>query len=214
MSRKNQLIIVLTILFTFIYAFERYVVFGTTSIQQVPLYLLNKVVSFSGIVIISITLIISNVLKRRKMYDNSASKQNTLLGLFGVSLIVFHFLISIIIFSKEYFPKLYLNDKLSMSGEVSLLFSNIALILLSFAGIISFIKVFTKVEIKIKSTYLQFIKIALVFTCFHLIFMGWSSWFVFSKWNGGLPPMTLLAFIVIISVFVYRFIFAAKKSIE
>lgn len=144
-------------------------------------------------------------------YDNNACKQNTFLGLFGVSLIVFHFLISIIIFGKEYFPNLYMGNKLNMSGEVSLLFSNFALVLLAFAGIISFIKIFTKVEIKIKSTYLQLIKIALVFTCFHLIFMGWKSWFNISEWNGGLPPMTLVAFFAIISILLYR-LFCCKQT--
>lgn len=211
MSRKNYLLIAVILLFTFVYAFTRYIWFGTTSIQQLPLYLFNKVFSFSGVVIIAATLVISQYKKKRKTYNKQAKKQNTLLGLSGLAFIILHFLISIVLFGKEYFPNFYHISKLSVSGELSLLFANIALIMFLITGCISFIIVFSKAKLKIKNSYLQLIKIALIFTSFHLLFMGFNSWFDIPKWNGGLPPMTLSAFLIILSVLVYRLFFGSKK---
>jgi len=42
--------------------------------------------------------------------------------------------------------------------------------------------------------------------------MGFNSWYVIPKWNGGLPPMTLLAFLIIIIVLGYRLLFGVKKK--
>ncbi len=212
MSRTNYLLITLTILLGFVYSFARYIWLGTTSIQQLPLYLFNKVFSLSGVVIIAASLLISQYKKKRNIYNKSAKKENTLLGLSGLALIILHFLISIILFGKEYFPNFYNTQKLSISGELSLLFANIALIMLLIAGIISFIKVFSKTVFKIKNSYLQLIKIALIFTSFHLLFMGVNSWYDVSKWSGGLPPITLLAFLIIVFVLTYRLIFGIKKK--
>ena len=206
MGKKNYFLLFITLLLMFVYAFTRYIWLGSTSIQQLPLYLLNKVFAISGVVIIGATIFISQIKKRNKTYNKIAKKQNTLLGLSGLTLIILHFLISVILFGKEYFSSFYQNNKLSISGELSLLFANIALILLIIAGIFSFIKVFSKVKFTIKNSYLQLIKIALVFTSFHLLFMGITSWFDFSSWNGGLPPMTLLAFSFILIVLVFRLI--------
>lgn len=190
----------------FVYAFARYIWLGPVSIHQLPLYLLNKVFAISGVVVIGATIFISQVKKKKKVYNKIAKKQNILLGLSGLALIMLHFFISLILFSKEYFPNFYQKNKLNISGELSLLFANIAFILLIIAGIISFIKVFSKVKFTIKNSYLQLIKVALVFTSFHLLFMGITSWFDFSSWNGGLPPMTLLAFLFILIVLVFRLI--------
>jgi len=66
---KKYLLIATTLLLTFVYAFLRYIWLGPISIQQLPLYLLNKVFSFSGVVIIAATLLISCYKKKRNIYN-------------------------------------------------------------------------------------------------------------------------------------------------
>ena len=42
----------------------------------------------------------------------------------------------------------------------------------------------------------KFMLYALLLGAFHLLFMGYQGWMNPAGWNGGLPPISLVAFII------------------
>ena len=50
------------------------------------------------------------------------------------------------------------------------------------------------------------ILMAMVFTAAHIFFMGYQGWTNTQNWPGGLPPITLIAFVIFIATYIVNLI--------
>lgn len=174
---KNQFWVALV--FTSVYAVIRYSVFGAVSLIHVPVYIMNKGISMTAAVSLFMT---SLCLVRRerdaaRFWTNACSQS-----------VFVHIFLSLGIFSKAYFHKLFSGDKLNLTGEVTVLFGVLAAYCiwrLNTRGM-------KTAEWRITSASVY----ALVAS--HLFVMGYDGWLQVQKWNGGLPPDTLLSFLFVI----------------
>jgi hypothetical protein len=80
-----------------IYALLRYVVFKGVSLENIPLYIMNKVFALTGI-----TLIAFSVVLKRKNDTNRNSLKAKQLGQVGYSFIIIHLLCSLPILNENY----------------------------------------------------------------------------------------------------------------
>jgi hypothetical protein len=48
---------------------------------------------------------------------------------------------------------------------------------------------------------------------FHLFAMGFDGWLAVQKWNGGMPPITLLSFLLVISSLIV-FLWAKERHVS
>jgi len=167
------------LLFTTIYAIIRYTAFGTVSLIHAPVYIMNKGISMTA----AVSLFMASLCLVRRERDAARFWTN------ACSQAVFvHIFLSLGIFSKAYFHKLFSGDKLNLSGEVTVLFGVLAAYCiwrLNTTGMKTAEK-----RITTASVY------ALVAS--HLFVIGYGDWLHVQKWNGALPPDTLLSFLFVI----------------
>ena len=186
-------IVSLAAIFSIGYAVLRYNIFGAVPWKDLPFYVLNKAISLTAIILFTIGSSLKFESKSKVQSTEKRLDISKKLEVISFLLIKLHVIMSLMLFKSEIFAKFFEdNGTLSLFGGLSMV-----------AGIISFVLLW---DIKLNSrskekniyTLLSLPKtlnMAMVFIIIHLFFMGYSGWITPSKWNGGLPPISLIAFI-------------------
>lgn len=199
--KKKQIIVTVSVIFiSYGYAILRYNIFGEVCWTYLPLFISNKAVSFSSVCFIAISFT-SRALGRfcPKLFI-SILDHRKYFGLLGFSLAVIHSIISLLIFRPEYYEKFFsYKGKLTLSGELSMLFGILAFFILGVMAIASLpgikrsmIKNEWWIQIQKKCSYIGLILILL-----HLIMMGYESWVNPVLWPANMFPISLFAAIVV-----------------
>ena len=161
-------------LFTAFYAITRYHVFGPVLWQDLPVFTINKILIFSAIFLWAF-----NQTHWVKTDDKSRifAYIKVLIGL--------HILLSSIILKPYYLKSFFTSlNGLSLTGNLALSVGALAAALF-----------FGRAYLNLKPKSASFL--ILIFVAFHLFFMGWHSWLTPSHWYGFMPPITLIAFLLI-----------------
>ncbi len=183
MSGKNRCmkrlykILSLTFLFTALYATIRYHLFGPVLWKDFFIFTLNKIFIFSAVIFIFFL--------KGNFLDQPAK---IFLKRLIYSLIVLHVIFSTFIL-KPYYLKSFFTPLhgLSLWGNISLLFGALAAIL------------FLLKESFISNEKLRQ-KLFIIFVMLHLVAMGWHGWVKPGNWYGGMLPITLVAFLILLTI--------------
>lgn len=171
----------LTVLFfAIVYAVVRYAGFANVSPIHIPVYLLNKGISMTAAYALLMAAL-GLIRAQREVFDFWRKA--------CMNLVFIHVLLSLAIYNKGYFPKFFAGDMMSLTGEITLL--------LGALGVYCFWRLLTfEMEPHVKRIM---IVAASALVSGHLFVMGYDGWLAVQKWNGGLPPITLLSFLLTIS---------------
>ena len=165
-----------------VYAVLRYAGFANVSPIHIPVYLLNKALSMTA----AYTLLMASLgmmRGQREVFDFWRKA--------CMNLVFVHVLLSLAIFTKGYFPKFFAGDMMSLTGELTLLFGAL--------GVYCFWRLLTfEMTPGVRRTMMAS---ACALVSGHLFVMGYDGWLQVEKWNGGLPPITLLSFLVVVPSF-------------
>ena len=168
-------------LFTTAYAVIRYAGFGNVSLIHVPVYIMNKSISMTAVEALSMAAL-----------GLMHSEKDTVRFWINVcsQLIFVHIFLSLGLLSGEkgYFASFFDGDKMSLTGEVVLLM-----------GVLTTYCFWRLQATGIKPALRRTLTI-LASTCvaIHLFAMGYNGWLDVLRWNGGMPPITLLSFLLVI----------------
>ena len=207
-NNKNALYIPLvTLLITFGYAVIRYNVFKNVPLGDIPLFIFNKSISFTAVILIGSSFFLGSL---AHFWPSQFVRQLYLrkhFGLIGFSMAALHGLISLLLFSPTYYPNFFeAGGKLNLIGEFSMLFGAVAILIFSAVAITSIPSV-EKSMAPVQWLFAQRLGyIAFILVLLHVSVMGWSGWFRFTSWPASLPPITLLSALVIILVLIMRVI--------
>ena len=186
MNRDRSLILILLAL-TFGYSILRYIVFKRVDLQQIPLYIGNKAISWTGLILLGLAPLVS--IERRRS-----------LGQTGFLMILLHVILSLTIFNPTYFGKFYREDgHMTALAEASMLAGGLGTVLL--------FKLFVHVGENHDhngSLIPGLGRAVLVLTGLHVLLMGIKGWFHLETWPGMLPPITLLSFVNVVVFLVIR----------
>ena len=170
---------VLALFFTTVYAVVRYAGFGNVALSHVPVYLLNKAVSMTA----AESLFMASLALVRAEKDAVRFWTNA-----ALQLVFVHVIMSLGILSKGYFTGYFEGDKMNLTGELVLLTGVLgAFCFWRLQGI--------DLKPELRRTLTTFL-CALV-AC-HLFTMGYDGWLQVNRWNGGLPHITMLSFILMV----------------
>ncbi|MCK0144830.1 hypothetical protein MWU78_04105 [Arenibacter sp. F26102] len=185
------------------YAVLRYNVVGTVAWKDLPIFILNKGVSLAAIVLLAFSFSIRPLTNLGMPYLNLGLESRKVLGISGLLLTIFHVLLSFLIFNPQYYPKFFAgDDSLSIIGNFSLLSGMASFMILGIyhwcfnnrsRGKEMLIEIITSKKFLLGLLFLLGI---------HLFFMGYSTWSTPAKWQGGLPPISLISFVVVLFGFV------------
>ena len=186
MNRDRQLILLL-FLVGMTYSVLRYIVFKGVSPEQIPLYIVNKAVSVTGLILIGIATLTKGERRRN-------------LGTCGFLFVLLHVLLSLSILNPDYFAKFYSETGvMHWYAELSLATGALAMVFL-----------FRLANEPPNGTDCSQSLIpgagrwVLALTAAHVGFMGYTSWSDVGHWPGMLPPITLLAFLLAVGFLLLR----------
>jgi hypothetical protein len=155
---------------TLIYSVLRYNIFGNVPLTDIPSFIFNKSISFTLIAILPLVYFSC----KNGHYENSKSYINAL-----KAFTLMHVLLSVSLLSQNYYAKLFSDNKLTLNGNIAV-----------FSGALAFVSVF---YMKKKDNYIFYILVSV-----HLFFLGYKGWLEPDKWNGMMPPITLICFLIVL----------------
>jgi len=198
MKTAIRIILIVIVLCT-VFVIVRYHIFKGVEWTHFPLFILNKILAFSGFVLLVLSLALEPVYRKRGPGWFDIRKY---LGRTGFVLIVMHSIMSFLLFRPEVYDKFFAADgTMNAVGEWSML--------LGVLGITSYIIMhnsfshmdeingFHKV---IRSPVFGIT--ALTLSALHIAVLGFEGWLTPGEWHGGMPSVSMVS----VSVFLIGFI--------
>ncbi len=185
-------------LFFLLYATLRYMVFKGVDWSHFPVYIVNKICSIAGLFLIALSYLLTKVDWIK--FDGESSKVQFIrfAGLAGFSLSAIHVFLSLVILSPAYFPKFYQGDMMNFKGEFSMLMGVISLYCFTIPAITSLPFMQKAVGMKKWKRGQKMGYYGLLSSLVHVTIMGFSGWIDIADWPGYLPPISLLATIIVL----------------
>jgi len=197
-KQKNHAgkIIAITSIMSLGYAILRYHIVGDVPWKDFPFLILNKGISLAAFILLTLNFGLGPLKNLGIKVTEGWLNARQILGMTGFLLVFIHALMSFMIFKPEIFGKFFEEDgSLTLFGGLSMLGGILAFVVL-WAYNLAF-KTTLREDQKFISiiTSRKFLLIAMLFSMAHIFFMGINGWMNPSGWNGGLPPISLIAFI-------------------
>lgn len=189
-------IIAVTMLIAIGYAVLRYHIFGGVPWKDFPFFILNKGISLGAFALITFNFSLGPAKSIGLPISDAWLNARKTLGMTGFLFVLVHALMSFMLFSPAIFSKLFeTNGSLTGVAGISML-----------AGILSFVVLWGynlsfQTHMRDEKAFMDFITSrkfliwALLLGGVHLFFMGYSGWINPAGWHGGLPPISLVAFV-------------------
>ncbi|MBW2566812.1 MAG: hypothetical protein JRE24_08020 [Deltaproteobacteria bacterium] len=189
-------IIAVTMLIAIGYAVLRYHIFGGVPWKDFPFLILNKGISLGAFILITFNFSLGPAKSMGLPVSDAWLNARKTLGMSGFLFALVHALMSVMLFSPAMFSKLFeANGSLTGVAGISML-----------AGILSFVVLWGynlsfQTHMREDKAFMDFITSrkfliwALLLGGVHLFFMGYSGWINPAGWHGGLPPISLVAFV-------------------
>ncbi len=197
-NQKNSSgrIILIVILLSVLYAVMRYHILGPVPWKDFPFYVLNKGISLSAFILLTLNFSLGPLKNLGARVPQGWLNARKALGMTGFLLVLLHAMIAFLLFKPTVYGKFFEeNGTLTLMAGLSMLAGVIGFVILwaynlSFQTFLREDKAFIKFI-----TSRSFLLIALFFGVLHIFFMGYQGWGQPATWHGGLPPITLVAFI-------------------
>ena len=181
------------LLITGAYAYTRYVYLGPIPESKIPLYISNKAISWTSVVLLCGSFALGPL---AKLIDRCQSwlVYRRLLGLTGLWLATLHILVSVPIFNMFYYTGFFnVDGTLKVTSELSMLAGAIAWMILLLPAVASLPTIATTMSASSWRRLQSLGLLALLITFSHVAWLGWNGWFLPATWFGGMPPITLLS---------------------
>lgn len=198
-TRKNSAgtIIAVTILLSMAYAVIRYHIVGPVPWKDLPLFIVNKGVSLAAFILLTLNFGLGPANNLGLRVPESWLAARKAVGMIGFLLVVIHAFMSFMLFSPAVYSKFFASDgSLTLLGGLSMLAGVLAFVVL-WAYNMSF-----QTHMREDKAFIQFITSrtfmlwAMLLGAAHLFFMGYQGWLNPAGWHGGIPPVSLVAFVI------------------
>jgi hypothetical protein len=190
-------IITATMSFAIGYAVLRYHIVGGVPWKDFPFFILNKGLGLGALILVVMNFAIGPARNLGLPISQSWLDARKALGMSGFLFVLIHALMSFMLFTPAVFGKFFAADgTLTGIAGISML-----------AGVLGFVVLWGynlsfQTQLREDEAFISFITSrrfliwALLLGGVHLFFMGYSGWLNPAGWHGGLPPISLVAFVI------------------
>ena len=179
-----------------VYAIIRYHLAGDVAWAHFPLFIFNKATSLAAVFFVASSYLVGKVIH---WHDHDKALRLVVIkfcGLMGFFLAGIHALFSLALLSPAYYAKFFDTDgRLNLEGEVAMAVGVVALFLLMSPAITTLPMMPKAIGGQRWKRSQRLGYAALIFVVVHLVVMGVEGWLAPAGWNGGLPPISLVAII-------------------
>ena len=189
-------IIAVTFFLSLAYAIVRYHIAGEVPWKDLPFFIFNKGIALTAFLLLTMNFTLGPLKNLGVNVSEGWLHSRKALGMTGFLLVLIHALISFMIFKPEIFGKFFAADGgLTLYAGISMLAGILGFVVL-WAMNLSFQTYLREDKAFISFiTSRKFLLVALLLGAIHLFFMGYEGWIAPEAWNGGLPPISLVAFV-------------------
>ncbi len=177
-----------------VYAIVRNHLAGDVAWSHFPLFILNKATSLAAVVFVACSYLIGKIIR---WHDHDKALRLVVIkfcGLMGFFLAGIHALFSVSLLTPAYYAKYFDPDgRLNLQGELALSVGVVALFLLMSPAITTLPMMPKALGGKRWKRSQRLGYLALILVVVHLVALGLEGWLAPSGWNGGLPPISLVA---------------------
>jgi len=200
-------IISLVLILGLAYAVLRYHIAGPVPWKDFPFFILNKGISLSAFILLTCNFGFGPLSNLGVKVPESWLNARKALGMTGFLLVLIHALMSFLLFTPAVYGKFFEPDgTLTLLAGLSMLGGVLAFVVL-WGYNLSFQTFLREDRAYIRFiTSRKFMLLALLLGAAHLLFMGYSGWLKPAGWHGGLPPISLVAFVVFAIGYVVNFL--------
>lgn len=179
-----------------VYAVLRYNIMGQVDWKEFPFFVLNKGIALSAFILLTLNFGLGPLNNLGAKVPEGWRNARKALGMTGFLLVLTHVLMSFLLFSPDVYPKFFEEDgTLTLLAGLSMLGGVLAFVVL-WSYSLSFQTFLREDQAFIRFiTSRRFMLAALLLGAAHLFFMGYQGWLKPSGWHGGLPPISLVAFV-------------------
>jgi len=196
-ARKNSsgTIIASTLLLAIGYAVLRYHIVGTVPWKDFSFFILNKGLCLAAFILLTMNFAIGPLNNLGVRVPEGWLNARKAMGMTGFLLVLIHVLMSFLLFNPSVYGKFFMaNGTLTLLAGLSM-----------FTGVLAFVVLWGynmtfQTFMREDKAFIQFITsrkfmlFALLLGAAHLFFMGYEGWLNPAGWQGGLPPISLVAF--------------------
>ncbi len=196
---KNSagIIVALVCAFSIGYAVLRYHIVGTIPWKDLPFFTLNKGLALAAYILLIFNFSFGPLSNLGVKVSEGFLNARKALGMTGFLLALIHVLMSFMIFNSAVYANFFdKNGTLTFIAGMSML-----------GGILSFVVLWGynlsfQTQLREDKAFIQFITsrnfllLSMLFGLVHLFFMGYKGWLNPSAWPGGLPPISLIGFVI------------------
>jgi len=176
------------------YAIVRYHLAGDVAWRHFPLFILNKATSLAAVMFVASSYLIGKIIR---WHDHDKALRLVVIkfcGLVGFFLAAIHALFSLSLLSPAYYAKYFdAGGRLNLPGELALSVGVVGLFFLMSPAITTLPMMPKALGGKRWKRSQRAGYVALLLVVVHLGALGWKGWLEPSGWNGGLPPISLVA---------------------
>jgi DMSO/TMAO reductase YedYZ heme-binding membrane subunit len=179
-----------------LYAVVRYHLAGDVAWRHFPLFILNKATSLAAVGFVAASYLVGKVIR---WYGDDRPLQLVVIkfcGLMGFFLAVVHAFMAVCLLRPGYFAKFFDDaGRLNLPGELGMATGIVALLCLSSPAITTLPSMPRELGGWRWKRTQRLGYVALVFVAVHIVALGLQGWLAPRGWHGGLPPISLLAFV-------------------
>lgn len=183
-----------------LYSIIRYHVFGNVGWSDLPIFILNKGISLTSLILLTINFSIKPLQYSGYIISNNWNNSRKTFGRTALVLAIIHVIWSCLIFNPIYFEKFFNNNsELNTIGIISVCTGIISLVLL--LGY-HFNRKYYSTIFTFKLTSKVTIILILVLLFIHVGIIGYDNWLKIQSWQGYIPPITLVSCLILgLSIF-------------
>jgi DMSO/TMAO reductase YedYZ heme-binding membrane subunit len=178
------------------YAILRYHIAGPVPWKEFPFFILNKGICLGAFILLTLNFGLGPLNNLGVTVPPGWLNARKAMGMSGFLLVLIHVLMSLVLFNPAIYGKFFEpNGSLTLLAGLSML-----------AGVLAFVVLWGynlsfQTHLREDKAFIQFITsrkfllVAMTLGGAHLFFMGYKGWLNPSGWHGGLPPVSLVAFV-------------------
>ena len=179
------------------YAVIRYHLAGDVEWRHFPLFILNKATSLAAVILVASSYLIGKLIR---WHDHDKALRLVVIkfcGLMGFFLAAVHAFFSLSLLSPAYYGK-YFDDvgRLNLQGEIAMSVGVLALFCLLAPAVTSLPMMPKAIGGQRWKRNQRLGYAALAFVVVHLVVLGIKGWLAPQDWQGGIPPVSLVAVVV------------------
>ena len=187
--------VAIALVFGLAYAIVRYHIVGPVPWKDFPFFILNKGISLSAFILLTLNFALGPLNNLGVKVSEGWLNARKAMGMTGFLLVLIHVLMSFLLFNPSVYGKFFMaNGTLTLLAGLSM-----------FTGVLAFVVLWGynmtfQTFMREDKAFIQFITsrkfmlFALLLGAAHLFFMGYEGWLNPAGWQGGLPPISLVAF--------------------